>query len=57
MAVARDLSGANTNVIAVIGDGAITGGMAWEAINHAGGMGSKVVVILNDNEQVYVVGC
>jgi 1-deoxy-D-xylulose-5-phosphate synthase len=38
--------------IAVIGDGAITGGMAWEAMNHAGGLKSKVVVILNDNGQV-----
>mmetsp|Transcript_5249 Transcript_5249/g.10892 ORF Transcript_5249/g.10892 Transcript_5249/m.10892 type:complete len:839 (-) Transcript_5249:141-2657(-) len=49
---ARNRQGKKGHSIAVIGDGAITGGMAWEAINHAGGMGSKVVVILNDNGQV-----
>jgi len=38
--------------VAIIGDGAITGGMAWEAMNHAGGLKSKVLVILNDNGQV-----
>ncbi|CAK0803387.1 unnamed protein product [Prorocentrum cordatum] len=47
-----DVQGKPGHSVAVIGDGAITGGMAWEAMNHAGGMGSKVVVILNDNGQV-----
>eukprot|EP00930_Biecheleria_cincta_P033735 TRINITY_DN23366_c0_g2_i1.p1 TRINITY_DN23366_c0_g2~~TRINITY_DN23366_c0_g2_i1.p1 ORF type:complete len:861 (-),score=153.19 TRINITY_DN23366_c0_g2_i1:93-2675(-) len=49
---AKDRLGRAGHSVAVIGDGAITGGMAWEAMNHAGGMGSKVVVILNDNGQV-----
>ena len=49
MALARDLTGGDNHVIAVIGDGAITGGMAWEAMNHAGSLGSRLVVILNDN--------
>jgi 1-deoxy-D-xylulose-5-phosphate synthase len=49
MAVARDLSGDNYHVVAVIGDGAITGGMAFEALNQAGHLGSKLCVILNDN--------
>jgi len=49
MAVARDLSGDDYNVIAVIGDGAITGGMALEALNHAGHLGKRLIVILNDN--------
>jgi len=52
MAVARDLSGRNFNSIAVIGDGAITGGMAYEAMNCAGYLGNRVIVILNDNGQV-----
>ncbi|AXK82941.1 1-deoxy-D-xylulose-5-phosphate synthase [Pseudolabrys taiwanensis] len=50
MAVARDLKGANNNVIAVIGDGAISAGMAYEAMNNAGAMGRRLIVILNDNE-------
>src|SRR5437660_6297422 len=50
MAVARDLSGRNNNVIAVIGDGAMTAGMAYEAINNAGAMDSRLIVILNDND-------
>ena len=50
MAVARDLKGGNNSVIAVIGDGALTGGMALEALNHAGSMKTKMIVILNDNE-------
>eukprot|EP00927_Polykrikos_kofoidii_P071046 TRINITY_DN67382_c0_g1_i1.p1 TRINITY_DN67382_c0_g1~~TRINITY_DN67382_c0_g1_i1.p1 ORF type:complete len:854 (-),score=142.42 TRINITY_DN67382_c0_g1_i1:237-2798(-) len=50
--VARERQGKPGHSIAVIGDGAITGGMAWEAMNHAGGMGTKVIVILNDNGQV-----
>ena len=50
MAVARDLSHAKTNVIAVIGDGAMSAGMAYEAMNNAGAMGSRLIVILNDND-------
>lgn len=49
MAVARDLTGGDEHVIAVIGDGALTGGMALEALNQAGGMGKRLIVILNDN--------
>ncbi|PZF76828.1 1-deoxy-D-xylulose-5-phosphate synthase [Aestuariivirga litoralis] len=49
MALARDLTGGDNHVIAVIGDGAITGGMAWEAMNHAGSLPSRLIVILNDN--------
>mmetsp|Transcript_126528 Transcript_126528/g.319545 ORF Transcript_126528/g.319545 Transcript_126528/m.319545 type:complete len:818 (-) Transcript_126528:39-2492(-) len=49
---ARNRQGKKGHSIAVIGDGAITGGMAWEAMNHAGGMRSKIVVVLNDNGQV-----
>ncbi|MFC2012201.1 1-deoxy-D-xylulose-5-phosphate synthase [Chloroflexota bacterium] len=49
MAIARDLSGDNYHVLAVIGDGAVTGGMALEAFNQVGHLGSKLVVILNDN--------
>ncbi|MFC1921565.1 1-deoxy-D-xylulose-5-phosphate synthase [Chloroflexota bacterium] len=49
MAVARDLSEDDYNVVAIIGDGAITGGMALEALNQAGHLGSKLIVILNDN--------
>ncbi len=50
MAVARDLSGEKRNVIAVIGDGALSAGMAYEAMNNAGAMNSRLVVILNDND-------
>ena len=50
MARARDLQGKNNNVIAVIGDGALTGGMALEALNDAGFSKTKMTVILNDNE-------
>ena len=50
MARARDLQGKNNSVIAVIGDGALTGGMALEALNDAGYSKSKITVILNDNE-------
>ena len=50
MAVARDLAGEKHNVIAVIGDGAISAGMAYEAMNNAGAMNSPLIVILNDNE-------
>ncbi|MDR3468446.1 MAG: 1-deoxy-D-xylulose-5-phosphate synthase [Xanthobacteraceae bacterium] len=50
MAVARDLSGGKNNVVAVIGDGSMSAGMAYEAMNNAGAMNSRLVVILNDNE-------
>jgi 1-deoxy-D-xylulose-5-phosphate synthase len=50
MAVARDLAGKDNNVIAVIGDGAMTAGMAYEAMNNAGAMDSRLIVILNDND-------
>lgn len=50
LALARDLSGSKHRVVAVIGDGAMTGGMAFEALNHAGHLGSDLTVILNDNE-------
>ncbi len=50
MAIARDLAGEDYHVIAVIGDGAMTGGMAMEALSHAGHLGKNLLVILNDNE-------
>ncbi len=50
MAVARDLSGDNNNVIAVIGDGSMSAGMAYEAINNAGARNERLIVILNDND-------
>lgn len=50
MAVARDYLGKDNNVIAVIGDGAMTGGMAYEAMNNAGSMDARLIVILNDND-------
>ena len=50
MAVARDLAGQQHNVICVIGDGAISAGMAYEAMNNAGAMNRRLIVILNDNE-------
>src|SRR5215212_1584730 len=50
MAVARDLGGDKRNVIAVIGDGAMSAGMAYEAMNNAGAMNSRLIVILNDNK-------
>jgi 1-deoxy-D-xylulose-5-phosphate synthase len=49
MAVARDLKGGDNQVIAVIGDGAITAGMAYEALNNAGALKNRLLVILNDN--------
>jgi 1-deoxy-D-xylulose-5-phosphate synthase len=49
MAVARDLAGKKNHVIAVIGDGAMSAGMAYEAMNNAGAMNSRLIVILNDN--------
>ncbi|HML90874.1 1-deoxy-D-xylulose-5-phosphate synthase [Methyloceanibacter sp.] len=50
MAVARDLSGGANNVVAVIGDGAMSAGMAYEAMNNAGAMDSRLIVVLNDND-------
>ena len=50
MAVARDLSHAQNHVVAVIGDGAMSAGMAYEAMNNAGALGSRLIVILNDND-------
>src|SRR5436309_763444 len=50
MAVARDLDGKANNVVAVIGDGAMSAGMAYEAMNNAGAMDSRLIVILNDND-------
>ena len=50
MAVARDLEGRKNNVIAVIGDGAMSAGMAYEAMNNAGALNSRMIVILNDND-------
>jgi 1-deoxy-D-xylulose-5-phosphate synthase len=50
MAVARDLSGRPHNVVCVIGDGAMSAGMAYEAMNNAGAMHSRLIVVLNDND-------
>src|SRR5712672_2428973 len=50
MAVARDFRGERRNVIAVIGDSAMSGGMAYEAMNNAGAMDSRLIVVLNDND-------
>src|SRR5439155_22306522 len=49
-AAARDLKGEKHHVVAVIGDGALTGGMAYEGLNNAGELGKRLIVILNDNE-------
>ena len=50
MATAKRLSNDNNNVVAVIGDGAMSAGMAYEAMNNAGAMKSKLIVVLNDND-------
>ena len=50
MAVARDMDGRANNIVAVIGDGAMSAGMAYEAMNNAGAMHSRLIVILNDND-------
>src|SRR6266853_1378826 len=50
MAVARDLAGGHNHVIAVIGDGAMSAGMAYEAMNNAGHLRSRLIVVLNDND-------
>eukprot|EP00803_Ostreobium_quekettii_P003779 evm.model.scf_329EXC.3 EVM.evm.TU.scf_329EXC.3 scf_329EXC:35635-43179(+) len=52
MAVGRDLKNKKNHVISVIGDGAITGGMSYEAMNHAGFLDKNMIVVLNDNQQV-----
>ncbi|RLC93291.1 MAG: 1-deoxy-D-xylulose-5-phosphate synthase [Chloroflexi bacterium] len=49
LAKARDLAGEKYHVIAVIGDGALTGGMAFEGLNHAGQLATRLIVVLNDN--------
>lgn len=51
MVIARDLKGETYKVIAVIGDGALTAGMAWEALNNAGQLQRDIIIILNDNER------
>ncbi|MGB6390675.1 MAG: 1-deoxy-D-xylulose-5-phosphate synthase, partial [Methyloceanibacter sp.] len=50
MAVARDLAGKSHNVVCVIGDGAMSAGMAYEAMNNAGAVDSRLIVVLNDND-------
>jgi 1-deoxy-D-xylulose-5-phosphate synthase len=50
MAVARDLQNKQNNVVAVIGDGAMSAGMAYEAMNNAGAINSRLIVVLNDND-------
>lgn len=50
IARARDLNGDNYNVVSIIGDGALTGGMAFEALNDAGFRKTKIIVVLNDNQ-------
>ncbi len=50
MAVARDLKGEDFNVVAVIGDGAMSAGMAYEAMNNAGALRNRMIVVLNDND-------
>jgi 1-deoxy-D-xylulose-5-phosphate synthase len=50
MAVARDLAGQSHNVVAVIGDGAMSAGMAYEAMNNAGARNARLIVVLNDND-------
>src|SRR5262245_8815566 len=50
MAVARDLAGGSNHVVCVIGDGAMSAGMAYEAMNNAGALRSRLIVVLNDND-------
>jgi len=50
LARARDTRGSDETVVAVIGDGSMTGGMAFEALNHIGHLGTPLVIVLNDNE-------
>ncbi len=49
-AISRDLSGGKNNVVSVIGDGSMTGGLAFEALNNAGRTNTKIIVVLNDNQ-------
>ncbi len=49
MALARDLANASYHIVAIIGDGAVAGGMAFEALNHAGHLSTRLIVVLNDN--------
>src|SRR5437879_2900771 len=51
MAAARDIQGENHKVIAIIGDGSLTGGMALEAINNAGSLKKNLIIVLNDNDK------
>src|SRR6202165_2492551 len=51
LAAARDLQGENFKVVAIIGDGALTGGMALEAINNAGSLKKNLIIVLNDNNK------
>lgn len=50
LALARDASGGDETILVVIGDGSMTGGMAFEALNHIGHVGARLVIVLNDNE-------
>lgn len=50
MALARDAAGGDETILVVIGDGSMTGGMAFEALNHIGHLGTRLVIVLNDNE-------
>ncbi|MDL2285163.1 1-deoxy-D-xylulose-5-phosphate synthase [Desulfovibrio sp. OttesenSCG-928-F07] len=50
MVAAREMQGGSNHVVAVIGDGALTAGMVYEAMNHAGALGKRLIVILNDNQ-------
>lgn len=50
LAAARDAAGSTENICAVIGDGSMTGGMAFEALNHIGHLGKRLIIVLNDNE-------
>ena len=50
LAVARDLQGGKENVVVVVGDGGLTGGLSYEALNNAGHLGNKMLIVLNDNE-------
>lgn len=50
IAAARDIRGGDETVVAVIGDGSLTGGMAFEALNHVGHLGTRMIVLLNDND-------
>jgi 1-deoxy-D-xylulose-5-phosphate synthase len=53
LAVARDATGDDSTVVAVIGDGALTGGLAYEALNNFGATGRRAVIVLNDNGRCY----